>query len=151
MLTLSHFILSRQSILFLAIAGCFGSYLQGANPSFTIPLTFLADNALLVSVHVNGHGPFICQFDSGGSNSFVLDTEKARSAGLKPTEIGTSSGVGAEVIHDERLPGATVTLGSLQLPDQTVVMFKTGAGDCIFDVRKSNSQAGTSHKVDCSD
>ena len=134
MLTLSQFISSKQQITFLAIAGCFGSELKGATPSFTIPLRFLADNALLVSVHVNGHGPFVCQFDSGGSNSFVLDTEKARSAGLKPTETGTSAGVGADVIHDERLPGATVALGSLQLPNQTVVMFKTGAEDCIFGV-----------------
>ncbi len=87
-----------------------------------------------MDVRVNGHGPYVCEFDSGGSDTFVLDSEKAKEAGLKATERGTSAGVGASVINDERLPGASLVLGSLRIRDQTIVMVNTKPDDCVFGV-----------------
>jgi hypothetical protein len=46
----------------------------------------------------------------------------------------TSAGVGASVINDERLPGASLVLGSLQIRDHTVVMLDTKPDDCVFGV-----------------
>ena len=118
----------------LAVAGLFVHVLSAATPLFTVPLKFLPDEALLVEVRVNGHGPYSCEFDSGGSDTFELDSEKAREAGLKPTERGTSAGVGASIIDDERFSGASLVLGSLQIRDRTVVMLNTKPDDCVFGV-----------------
>ncbi len=121
----------------LVIAGLFialliGQTSSGATAPFTIPLQFLPDQALLIKVRVNGLGPFVCQFDSGGADSFVLDRDKARNAGLNPTDTGTSEGVGPAVINDERLPASTVDLGPIKIPNQTVLMFAMGGQGCIF-------------------
>ena len=81
---------------------------------------------------MNGLGPFVCEFDSGGADSFVLDRDKARNAGLNPTDTGTSAGVGPAVINDERLPASTLDLGPIKIPNQTVLMFAMGGQGCIF-------------------
>jgi hypothetical protein len=95
-------------------------------------MKFVPNYALLIEVRVNGSSPFLCQFDSGAGTSFVLDRDKAKGERLQPTTTGTSAGIGPAKINDERLPGATLDLGPLQIPNQTVVMFPTGPEGCIF-------------------
>jgi hypothetical protein len=116
------------------LADLFAQVLSAATPLFTLPLKFLPDEALLVDVRVNGHGPYVCEFDSGGSDTFELDSEKAKQAGLKATERGASAGVGASVINDERLPGASLVLGSLEIRDHTILMLDTKPDECVFGV-----------------
>jgi hypothetical protein len=121
----------RLFLVGLSVAGLVQQS-DAAAPSFTIPVKFLPDYALLIEVRVNGIGPFLCQFDSGAGTSFVLDSGKAKHAGLQPTGTGTSAGVGPAKINDERLPSAKLDLGSVQIANQTVVMLPTGPEDCIF-------------------
>lgn len=122
----------RLILVGLSVAGLLVQQSNAATARFTIPVKFLPDYALLIEVRVNGSGPFLCQFDSGGGTSFVLDSDKAKHAGLQPTGTGTSAGVGPAKIKDERLPGATLDVGSLQIANQTVVMFPTGPEGCVF-------------------
>jgi len=126
-------LVSLRRIVFASVC-CAGLLVESnaATPSFTIPVKFLPNYALLIEVRVNGSNPFLCQFDSGAGNSFVLDSYKAKRAGFRATGTGTSTGVGPSTITDERLPGATLDLGPLQITDQTVVMYPTGPEPCIF-------------------
>jgi hypothetical protein len=126
---------SRQSQLTtvgLLFAGLVVSPSYAAAPAFTIPAKFRPDYALLIEVRVNGSHPLLCQFDSGGSTTFALDRVKAKTLGLQPTTTGRSAGVGPAAIDDERLPGVTLDLGTLQIPNQTIVMFPIDAESCIF-------------------
>jgi hypothetical protein len=116
----------------LCFSGLVVQQSNAATASFTIPVKFLPNYALLIQVRVNGSSPFLCQFDSGAGTSFVLDRDKAKGERLRPTTTGTSAGVGPAKINDERLPGATLDLGPLQIANQTVVMFPTGPENCIF-------------------
>jgi hypothetical protein len=122
----------RLVIVGLSIADLLVQQSNAASPSFTVPVKFMPDYALLVEVRVKGTGPFLCEFDPGAGTSFVLDSVKAKHAGLQPTGKGTSAGVGPAKVNDKRLPGATLDLGSIQIANQTVVMFPNGPEGCIF-------------------
>jgi hypothetical protein len=76
---------------------------------------------ILVPIQVQGH-TFWCNADSGGSRVLSLDLTKAMSAGLQPNASGTNTGVGPEVSRDQRVRGVTVDIGSVALPDTTIVL-----------------------------
>ena len=76
---------------------------------------------MLIPIGVNGH-TFWCSADSGGSRVLSLDLVKARRAGLEPNATGSSAGVGPDVNRDQRVRGATVTVGSIALNNVTVVL-----------------------------
>lgn len=65
---------------------------------------------------------FWCSLDSGGSWVFRLDTAKALAAGLTPNSTGTNTGPAPGVQRDERVQGVTAQLGSLVLPNLTIVL-----------------------------
>jgi hypothetical protein len=101
----------------------------------------LPDHTLQTPVRVNGAGPFSCVFDTGGSRTLSLDSATAAKAGLKPTAEGQSTGSGPTVIADQRILGATVTLGELSL-QHVVVLRPKGDGapyDCVFGTGILNS------------
>lgn len=104
-------------------------------PRYTIEAKRLPDHTLLIPVRVNDSGPFKCQFDSGGSTTLTLDSEVAARAGLRPAGAGRSAGEGPAIVADQRLPGASLAVGGLRVPDHPVVIRPLGADvpfDCIF-------------------
>lgn len=65
----------------------------------------------------------------------TLNSEAAARAGLRPTGAGRSAGEGPAVVADQRLPGATLAMGDLRIPDRTIVIRPLGMDvpyDCIF-------------------
>ncbi len=105
-----------------------------SSPQHTIPLQRLPDYTLLIPVRVNETGPFWCALDSGGSRVFALDSEVAAKAGLHLTRSGSSAGEGPAAVADQRLPGATLDLGSFRIPNRMVVIRPVGNDPsvCIF-------------------
>jgi PDZ domain/Aspartyl protease len=113
-------------------------------PKYTIEARLLPDYTFLVPVRVNGAGPFWCAFDSGGGHVLSLDSAIAEKAGFRPTGTGNSAGVGPEVVADKRLPGATLQIGQLSIPNRTVVIRPMGQYvpyDCIFGTATLDSFA----------
>jgi hypothetical protein len=76
---------------------------------------------MLIPIRVKGH-TFWCNADSGGSRVLSLDIAKALNAGLQPNATGTNAGVGPEVSRDQRIRGVEVEIGSVVLPDTTIVL-----------------------------
>jgi hypothetical protein len=106
--------------------------LAAASPAYTIPATIRLTHDIRVQVGVNDAGPFWCTFDTGGGVNISVDREIAEAAGLHPTTVGHSSGAGAAVVEDARLPGVTLKLGDLSIPDRTVVMRWKQPDGCVF-------------------
>jgi len=76
---------------------------------------------MLIPIRAKGH-TFWCNADSGGSRVLSLDLAKALNAGLQPNATGTNAGVGPEVSRDQRIRGVEVEIGSVVLPDTTIVL-----------------------------
>jgi hypothetical protein len=113
------------------------SLVPAQSPAMIVPAKFDAEGLgqFLVPVLVREH-TFWCSLDSGGSWVFAVHTEKARAAGLEPNSSGTSAGAGPEVIRDQRVRGITASIGTLTLPDLTIVL-RPGPAivpdmDCVF-------------------
>jgi hypothetical protein len=106
-----------------------------AAPRFTLTVRRLPDHTLLTPLRINGAGPFVCTVDSGASRNISLSAAIAAKVGLKPNGQGRSAGEGPTVVADQRIVGATVTLGKLGLAGQTVVLrpmdVALKAGDAI--------------------
>jgi hypothetical protein len=76
---------------------------------------------MLVPIRIKGH-TFWCDADSGGSWVLSLDLTKALNAGLQPNATGTNTGAGPEVTRDQRVLGVSVEIGSVVLPNTTIVL-----------------------------
>jgi len=101
----------------------------------TIEAKRLPDHTLLIPVRINDTEAFWCSFDTGGSRTLALDAAVAAKAGLRANGSGRSAGEGPNVVTDQRLSGATLSVGDLRIPDRTVVIRDLGSGatsDCIF-------------------
>jgi hypothetical protein len=76
--------------------------------------------------------------DSGGSATLSLDEIEGARAGFEADSVGTSTGVGAAVIQDRRMRGATVQVGDIVLRNQTIVMRpyppEIPEMDCVFGI-----------------
>jgi PDZ domain-containing protein len=96
---------------------------QPDDGALVLPAKLDAEGAsqMLIPIRVNGH-TFWCNADSGGSRVFSLDLTKALDAGLQPNATGTNAGVGPEVRRDQRVRGVDVEIGSLALPNTTIVL-----------------------------
>jgi hypothetical protein len=111
--------------------------LQGQSPALVVPAKFDAEGfgQFLIPVTVRDK-VFWCSLDSGGSWVFRLDTAKALAAGLTPNSTGSNAGVGPDVQRDERVQGVTAELGSLVLPNLTIVLSPLPEivpdMDCVF-------------------
>jgi hypothetical protein len=106
--------------------------LAAAPPAYTIPATIRPTHDIRVQVRVNDAGPFWCTFDTGGGMNISIDHGMAEAAGLHPTTVGHSPGAGATVVEDARLPGVTLKLGDLSIPNRTVVMHWKQPDGCVF-------------------
>ena len=106
-------------------------------PALVVPAKFDAQGFVqfLVPVTVRGN-VFWCSLDSGGSWVFRLDTAEALAAGLRPNSTGSNSGPGPDVVRDERVQGVTAQLGTLVLPNLTIVLSPLPEivpdMDCVF-------------------
>jgi hypothetical protein len=113
----------------------------GAQPpsgdAVVLPAKLDAEGAsqILIPVKIGGH-TFWCNADSGGSRALSLDLTKALNAGLQPNATGSNAGVGPDVRRDQRVRGVTVEVGSVTLPDMTIVLVPRPNVvpdiDCIF-------------------
>jgi hypothetical protein len=97
--------------------------LGAQSPALIVPAKFDTEGytQFLVPVTVRSR-VFWCSLDSGGSWVFRLDTAKALAAGLTPNSTGTNTGPGPGVQQDQRVQGVTAQLGSLVLPNLTIVL-----------------------------
>ena len=128
----------RQTLLaalfFLGLSQ-FGS---ASDPRYTIKLRRLPDFIVAIPVTVNGSGPFWCALDTGGSRELMLDATPSARAGLRPNTSGSSAGEGPRVVSDRRSTGVTLSVGSLQIPNRTVIIGSPEQEDpnsqfvCIF-------------------
>ena len=102
-----------------------------------VPAKFDAEGFVQFLVPVTVRGKvFWCSLDSGGSWVFRLDTAEALAAGLTPNSTGSNSGPGPDVVRDERVLGVTAQLGTLVLPNLTIVLSPLPEivpdMDCVF-------------------
>lgn len=80
----------------------------------TLPFT-LSDNRILVTVQLNGHGPYRFVFDTGGAN--ILDPLVAHDLGLTLENDGEAAGAGAERQQAWRTHVALAELGGAAIHD----------------------------------
>ena len=118
--------LARAAIAAIALGLAWVAASAMAQPddgALVLPAKLDAEGAsqMLIPIRVKGH-TFWCNADSGGSRVLSLDLTKALNAGLQPNAIGANAGVGPEVRRDQRVRGVDVEVGSLVLPDATIVL-----------------------------
>ena len=89
----------------------------------TVPFQ-LHDNRILVSLTLEGQGPFTVVFDTGGSN--VITPEVKRILGSKVLSTDTTTGAGEGTVEINTVRIGSLKLGELQLPDQDFIVVDLG-------------------------
>ncbi|MEO8927299.1 MAG: aspartyl protease family protein [Caulobacteraceae bacterium] len=80
----------------------------------------LLNNHIYAPVKINGKGPFLCIFDTGGSDLVTPDTAKA--LGMKSEGQSPGTGAGEGVVDTSFVRGASFQIGDLTLKDQTIAV-----------------------------
>jgi len=89
--------------------------------SCTIPFELTADNEIIVSVTVNGKGPFPAEFDSGGG--FILGPSVAAQLSLKAQGTNQTYGGGEGSVTSGRAVVDSIGIGGIRLSQQHVRVF----------------------------
>lgn len=92
--------------------------IQNASGRTTVPFK-LINNHIYAEVKVNGKGPFLFIFDTGGHDLLTPDTAKALS--VKSEGQAAGSGAGEGTVEVGFAKGVTFQIGDLVLNDQTIV------------------------------
>jgi Aspartyl protease/PDZ domain len=123
--------LAVACVVFAAVVPC-GAPLPAsagddALPSGTTTIPFeLVDNHAVLSVTLNGKGPFRFAFDTGGAN--IVDTEVAEKLGLRTIGTGWSGGVGAVPEPVRYASVETLGVGDATLHGQRFTVMRVHAG-----------------------
>jgi hypothetical protein len=97
----------------------------------TVPFD-LFNNHIYAKVRINGKGPFLCIFDTGGHD--LLQPETARSLGIKVEGASPGTGAGEAVVTTGFARHVTYQVGDLVLRDKTIsVLPITGVDTEGFD------------------
>lgn len=92
--------------------------IQNPTGRTTVPFQ-LINNHIYAEVKVNGQGPFLFIFDTGGHDLLTPDTAKALAVKSEGQAAGTGAGEGTVEVGFAR--GVTFQIGDLVLKDQTIV------------------------------
>jgi hypothetical protein len=91
----------------------------------TVPFKLL-NNHIYADVAINGKGPFLCIFDTGGADLITPDTAKA----LTVKSVGQAPGTGAgeDVVDFGFVRGVSFQIGDLTLNNQSITVAPFEAG-----------------------
>ena len=107
--------------------------IAGGKASTTVPF-LLVQNHILVSVSVNGKGPFLFLLDTGAESN-ALDTTLVRSLNLKTKGEVQINGTGPQSVPAAQTENSTVQVGDATIPDQNFITYD------FSDLRKLSSTA----------
>jgi hypothetical protein len=85
----------------------------------TVPMQLL-NNHVYLEVKINGKGPFLCIFDTGGHSLLTPDTAKALAVHAEGDAPGTGAGEG--VVQSGFAKGVDFQVGDLSLTNQTITV-----------------------------
>jgi hypothetical protein len=85
----------------------------------TVPFRLL-NNHIYAEVRINGKGPFLCIFDTGGHDIITPETAKALTVKSEGQAPGTGAGEG--VVSVGFTKGVTFQIGDLTLKNQTITV-----------------------------
>jgi predicted aspartyl protease len=86
-------------------------------PEVAIPF-HLHDNRILLNVEINGAGPFVFIFDTGGARSNTLTPEVAQRLGLKTVEGGAAHGAGNDAVRSWKTKVRRLSVGNIEKENQ---------------------------------
>jgi hypothetical protein len=92
----------------------------------TIPFKLL-NNHIYADVMVNGQGPYLCIFDTGGRD--ILTPPTAKALGLKVVGAAPGMGAGEGTVEFGFAHGVSFRLGDLEIRDQTISVLPFEAGE----------------------
>jgi predicted aspartyl protease len=117
----------------LLLAGALCLLACGAAPKSarTVVPFQLVDHRVMVSVTINGEGPFHMVFDTGGSN--VLDTAVAERLGLSRTAMGFAGGAGDGRTPMYQSQHIDMRIGAIARRDQTFMVLDLSPIARAFD------------------
>jgi hypothetical protein len=96
------------------------------NPAGRVTVPFrLINNHIYAEVKVNGQGPFLFIFDTGGQT--LLTPSSAAQLQLKPQGQGAGTGAGEGVVDVGFLKGVDFEIGDLELKDQAAAVLSFAA------------------------
>lgn len=98
--------------------------IQNATGRTTVPIR-LINNHVYAEVKVNGKGPFLFIFDTGGHDLLTPDTAKALS--VKSEGQAAGSGAGENTVEVGFAKGVTFQIGDLVLKDQAIAVLPFAA------------------------
>jgi hypothetical protein len=92
-------------------------HIDNAAGRVTVPFKLL-NNHIYLEVKINGKGPFLCIFDTGGHDLLTPDTAKA--LGVHTEGDAPGAGAGEGVVDTGFAKGVTFQIGDLTMADQTI-------------------------------
>ena len=81
------------------------------------------ENYILIKARVNDSEPLLFELDSGGGSGLILYFKAAEALRLKAQGKGKGGGGGAATFETSTVKGATLSLGGVELNNQTFVVF----------------------------
>ncbi len=100
--------------------------IANASGRVTVPMRVL-NNHIYLEVMINGKGPFLCIFDTGGHS--LLAPETAKTLQLRPQGDAPGTGAGEGVVSSGFVKGIDFQIGDLSLTGQTVTVLPFGSKD----------------------
>ncbi len=98
--------------------------IANADGRVTVPMQLL-NNHVYLEVMINGKGPFLCIFDTGGHSLLMPDTAKALAVKAEGDVPGTGAGEG--VVSSGFTKGVDFRIGDLTFTGQTVTVLPFGS------------------------
>src|SRR6202012_352605 len=95
------------------------AHIGNADGRVTVPIQLL-NNHVYLEVKINGKGPFLCIFDTGGHSLLTPETAKALAVRAEGEAPGTGAGEG--VVTAGFAKGVDFQVGDLTLSNQTVTV-----------------------------
>ncbi len=127
-----------SAILGIPLAAVLALLLPGAGcrtvPIASIPLTQNGENRISFQAQING-AKFTCDLDSGASSLTIVRPDKAKAAGIKPTERGATPWISSETLQPDQRATAEVRVERLRFPRSPVLITETPNGqECIMGI-----------------
>lgn len=128
--------MKRLIAVFLFLSGCATGSSQAPTPEPTaaaVPTNgvltevpfFLHDNRILVNVMLNGQGPFVMIFDTGGSNCMTPEVQKLLDVKSQGSEYTT--GAGPKKVKGYSVHVQSLQVGNFKLEDQNFTVLSLSA------------------------
>jgi hypothetical protein len=100
--------------------------IANAEGRVTVPIQLL-NNHIYLEAKINGKGPFLCIFDTGGHS--LLTPETAKALAVHPEGEAPGTGAGEGVVEAGFAKGVDFQIGDLSLTNQTVTVLTFASKD----------------------